>query len=37
MGVAAAVQLAWDLSASGFSDRLRARVAAATAELADDT
>lgn len=33
MGVAAAVQLAWSLSESGFSDRLRARVAAATASL----
>ncbi|MCK0166115.1 phosphate acyltransferase PlsX [Jannaschia sp. S6380] len=30
-GVAAAIGLAWDLSKSGFSDRLRARVAALTA------
>lgn len=34
-GVAAAVGLAWNLSKSGFSDRLRARVAAATATLGD--
>lgn len=33
MGVAAAIKLAWDLSESGFSDRLRARVAAATASI----
>ena len=32
-GVAAAVQLAWNLSKSGFSDRLKARLAAATAAL----
>lgn len=30
MGVAAAVKLAWELSESGFSERLRTRVAAAT-------
>lgn len=34
-GVAAAVALAWDLSKSGFSERLRARVAAATRPLED--
>ncbi|WP_308915053.1 phosphate acyltransferase PlsX [Jannaschia sp. LMIT008] len=34
-GIAAALQLAWDLSASGFSDRLRARVAAATSPSGD--
>jgi glycerol-3-phosphate acyltransferase PlsX len=33
-GVAAALRLAWDLSESGFSDRLRNRLAAATAPLA---
>ena len=33
-GVAAAVDLAWDLSQSGFSERLRARVAAATERAA---
>ena len=32
-GVAAAIGLAWNLSESGFSERLRARVAAATAAL----
>ncbi|GIT90489.1 phosphate acyltransferase [Jannaschia pagri] len=32
-GVAAAIALAWDLSRSGFSDRLQARVAAATRSL----
>ena len=32
-GVAAAVTLAWNLSRSGFSERLRARVAAATGTL----
>ena len=32
-GVAAAVALAWNLSRSGFSDRLKARVAAATGTL----
>ncbi len=32
-GVAAAVALAWNLSKSGFSDRLKARIAAATAAL----
>ena len=32
-GVAAAVQLAWNLSKSGFGERLRVRVAAATASL----
>lgn len=32
-GVAAAIKLAWNLSESGFSDRLRARVAAATASI----
>ena len=34
-GVAAAVALAWNLSESGFSDRLKARIAAATASLGD--
>ena len=32
-GVAAAVGLAWDLSRSGFSERLKARIAAATRSL----
>ncbi|SFJ56018.1 phosphate acyltransferase PlsX [Jannaschia pohangensis] len=32
-GVAAAVGLAWDLSKSGFSDRLKTRVAAVTASV----
>ncbi|WP_179380494.1 phosphate acyltransferase PlsX [Jannaschia marina] len=32
-GVAAAINLAWNLSESGFSERLRVRVAAATASL----
>ena len=32
-GVEAALGLAWDLTASGFSERLRSRVAAATATL----
>ncbi len=34
-GVAAAIGLAWNLSASGFGERLRARVAAATAVAGD--
>ncbi|MGB3556405.1 MAG: phosphate acyltransferase PlsX [Jannaschia sp.] len=34
-GIAAAVELAWELSKSGFSERLRARVAAATRKLED--
>lgn len=34
-GVAAAIGLAWNLSRSDFGDRLRARVAAATASLED--
>ena len=32
-GIAAAVGLAWNLSEAGFSERLKARVAAATATL----
>ena len=36
-GVAAAIGLAWSLGRSGFADRLRARVAAATGTLDDDT
>ena len=36
-GVAAAIGLAYDLSRSGFSDRLRVRVAAATANAATGT